>query len=101
VILRITGELDACSASRLEEQILAGAAPQSGRLILDLGDLEFIDSSGIRLLIQVLAWKSSETQALLVYPRAVTARRALGIVGIERIIRTVDTLQDALGGAEL
>jgi anti-anti-sigma factor len=45
-----TGELDLATAPSLEEA-LARAFERGGRVVLDLRELEFIDSSGLRTLL--------------------------------------------------
>jgi anti-anti-sigma factor len=95
-LLRITGELDAYSADLIEQQVRQTLAPGFDRLVLDLSDLEFIDSTGIRLLIHVITQKQHPSEIVVLSPQAITARRALEIVGFTRIIRTVATLEEAL-----
>lgn len=48
LVLVVAGELDPATAPRLEAA-LAGAAPP--RVVVDLGGVTFIDSSGLRVLI--------------------------------------------------
>jgi anti-anti-sigma factor len=49
--IRLTGELDISTADALEERIreLEGAGPQT--IVLDLTDLTFMDSTGLRLIV--------------------------------------------------
>src|SRR5205814_1061351 len=49
LLVACSGELDLTTAPELEE-LLSSSAPY-GELEIDLGDLEFIDSSGLRLLL--------------------------------------------------
>jgi anti-sigma B factor antagonist len=73
--LVLVGELDAATAPGLAEAIarhrVVGAA-----LILDLSGLAFIDSSGIRCLIQ--AWRSSAQRFVLRNPTE-PVRRVLDV----------------------
>jgi len=96
-LIRITGELDACSAKQIEEQVQQSLAPGYRQVILDLRDLLFIDSTGIRLLVQVVTQKQDPTGIVVVCPRALVARRAIDLVGLTRILRTVESIEDALG----
>jgi anti-anti-sigma factor len=50
VRMRLSGELDLSDVESVREAI--GEALQGGRLVLDLADLTFIDSSGIALLLR-------------------------------------------------
>jgi anti-sigma B factor antagonist len=47
----VVGELDMATAPQLEEQVRTVLVPPVRQLIIDLGKLRFIDSSGLRLLI--------------------------------------------------
>ena len=49
--LIVRGELDLASAGALEQA--AVESPFTGRLVIDLRDVTFIDSSGIRALVRV------------------------------------------------
>ena len=53
----VQGELDMTSSPRLREA-LAEESTKSGTLVLDMGGLDFIDSSGIGVL--VAAWQESQ-----------------------------------------
>jgi anti-sigma B factor antagonist/stage II sporulation protein AA (anti-sigma F factor antagonist) len=51
--LRPTGELDIATAPRLERALAERVAPGE-RLVLDLGDLQFIDSTGLRVIVRAV-----------------------------------------------
>ena len=50
-IIELIGELDLDGAPRLEEELLRVEASDASSIVVDLGGLEFIDSTGIRLLV--------------------------------------------------
>ena len=50
-VLELHGELDLDGAPRLEEELLRAESGDAAVIIIDLGGLEFIDSTGIRLLL--------------------------------------------------
>jgi anti-anti-sigma factor len=50
LILRICGELDMGSSETVQRAVLA-AIPSAYKVVLDLGDLEFCDSSGLAMFI--------------------------------------------------
>ena len=50
-IVRLAGELDVATAPELERVLLRRRAPRQ-RVVLDLGDLRFMDSTGLRILLQ-------------------------------------------------
>jgi anti-sigma B factor antagonist len=80
---RISGELDMDSAPRLEEA-LAPVIATSEHLVLDLGDLTFIDSSGLHTLVKLAArMNGSAPLTLGNVPPGV--QRILDIVGLESL----------------
>lgn len=89
----IRGELDACSAPQVEEEILSTLAP-SPVTIIDLQEVEFIDSTGIRLLVRVASRRSGSDEIYVINPRSRGVRRALDIVGLDRVVRTLETMDD-------
>jgi anti-anti-sigma factor len=52
-VLSVTGELDMNSVSVLAEQLTDGANGGFNKLTLDLRELAFMDSSGLRFLIEL------------------------------------------------
>jgi anti-sigma B factor antagonist len=50
-VVELLGELDIAGAPRLEAELLRVEATDATSIICDLGGLEFIDSTGIRLLV--------------------------------------------------
>jgi anti-anti-sigma factor len=88
--------LDACSAQHIEERVQETLRPAFDQVIIDLRDLDFIDSTGIRLLVQVVTQRQDPRNLVVVTPRAVTARRALEIVGLTRVLRTVESVEEVL-----
>jgi anti-sigma B factor antagonist len=53
LIAKISGELDIVSVTSLEDQIADFLGRPAARVDLDLSDLEFMDSSGIALLLRI------------------------------------------------
>lgn len=51
-VVSATGELDLGTLSRLEDALVAAEEEPSAAVVLDLTNLSFIDSSGLRVLIQ-------------------------------------------------
>jgi anti-anti-sigma factor len=50
-VIALVGELDLDGAPRLEEELLRVEATDATTIVVDLGQLEFIDSTGLRLLL--------------------------------------------------
>jgi stage II sporulation protein AA (anti-sigma F factor antagonist) len=87
--LKIAGELDVASVGLVEERMQKLVDELEGplQLTLDLGALEFMDSSGLRLLLR---WSVTATEggggfAISAVTRDV--RRAIEIAGIDESLR--------------
>jgi anti-anti-sigma factor len=50
-VIALLGELDIAGAPRLEEELLRVESTDAASIVVDLHELEFIDSTGIRLLV--------------------------------------------------
>ncbi len=50
-VIELIGELDLDGAPRLEEELRSAEASDATSIVVDLGQLEFIDSTGLRLLV--------------------------------------------------
>ncbi|MEJ7798163.1 MAG: STAS domain-containing protein [Solirubrobacteraceae bacterium] len=50
-VVELLGELDIAGAPRLEEELLGVESTNAASIVVDLRGLEFIDSTGIRLLL--------------------------------------------------
>jgi anti-sigma B factor antagonist len=85
VIAHVTGELDIAGAPHAGERI-AEAVPTSARgLVVDMSELDFIDSSGVAMLFGLVRRLSSRRQELrVVAPKGKPVARVLEIVEFER-----------------
>lgn len=86
------GELDLASAPHLEDRVLAELRGGGLPIVLDLRELTFMDSTGVRAIVsahQVAA--ETGAQLVLVRPRADSAaRRVIEISGIDDALGLVD-----------
>jgi anti-anti-sigma factor len=81
-VLALSGELDLSSAPEVA-QAITEARPESGRrLLLDLGRLSFMDSTGVSVLVR--AKQDADASGWLIAVRGATGqvRRLLELVGL-------------------
>jgi anti-sigma B factor antagonist len=64
-VIALTGELDLDGADRVIAELRRGEATDAGRIVLDLSSLRFIDSTGIRLIIEADARSRADGKRLL------------------------------------
>lgn len=85
VVARLTGELDISGAESTGKRI-AEAVPSSARgVVVDMSELEFIDSSGISMLFALARRVGSRRQELrVVAPAGKPVARVLDIVEFDK-----------------
>ena len=59
-VIALAGELDLDGAHRVSQELQRAEAAKVRRIVLDLSDLEFIDSNGIRLIVEADARSRTE-----------------------------------------
>jgi anti-sigma B factor antagonist len=78
----LAGTLDLATAPRAREALRAAAVP-GGELVIDMSRLEFLDSTGLSILVEVLRALGKEGRLILRGPQGIVARilRVSGITG--------------------
>ena len=91
--MALAGELDIADVPRLEQVLDAAVAESEGAFLVDLTTLEFLDSSGIRLLLRAraLLGRADRTFALICPHGPV--RRAIELTGVSDLF-TIDPTRD-------
>ena len=79
--LVLVGELDLESADKLTHGVSELPLPEITEIVLDLRQVEFIDSSGLRALLAVRNEAMGNGHALTLVPPRLTARRVFEITG--------------------
>jgi anti-anti-sigma factor len=81
--LRLSGEIDMASAPALEEALLVALA--DGRPVtIDMRDVTFIDSSGLKVIVATAA-ESTGHEPLTVKDPSPAVRRVLELFGMEQL----------------
>jgi anti-sigma B factor antagonist len=81
-VLVVRGELDAYSAPTLDAAVEKALGQGAVRLVLDLGEVGFIDSSGLRSMIRARKQVGDEPEALRIRNPQPTTVRLLDITGL-------------------
>ena len=98
VVVRLAGELDLYNAHSLREALLecCGEAPE--RLVVDLSEVKFIDSTALGVLIEARTRLPNRRGFLLASPGLET-KRALEVSGLDRHFVVHDTVDAALSAS--
>lgn len=95
VVVRLGGELDLYNADAIRGTLVELAKEAPPRLVLDLAEVEFIDSTALGALIETRAALPDKRGLLLAAP-ALETRRALHVSGLDRHLPVHDTVDEAL-----
>ncbi len=88
--LRLEGELDLASAPRMEDTLAALEAGRPPRLVVDLRRLAFIDSTGLRLLIQADARARERGGDLVLRPGDASIQKVFEMTGALDVLHFED-----------
>jgi len=92
----LAGEIDLANAADLERQIVDAVPNHVSGLVLELGEVEYLDSSGIRLMLSLagrLRWRGQDLA--LAAPVDARCRRVLTMAGVERSVPFAPTAAEA------
>jgi anti-anti-sigma factor len=97
VVARITGEVDLSNAHEIRSALTAAIPSDSLALVLELTDVEHLDSAGIQLLYRLREDLRARGQSLrLVIPRGSAAHDALRLAGVSRYIQLAESVDAAI-----
>ena len=95
VVVRLGGELDLSNAAAVRRALLDAVNGASGRVVVDLAEVEFMDSTALSALVEARARLRERERFLLAAP-GLEARRALQVSGLDRHFRVHETVEEAL-----
>ena len=95
VVVRLAGELDLYNAPTVREALGDVVAEGPERLVVDLGAVEFVDSTALGVLVEARGKLANREAFLLAAPRA-EPRRALEVAGLDSYFSVHETVEDAL-----
>jgi anti-sigma B factor antagonist len=95
IVVRLVGELDLYNAPDVRESLLQLCAEQPGRLVVDLAQVDFIDSTALGVLIEARSRLKNRQSFLLAAPGRET-HRALTISGLDRHLAVHESVDAAL-----
>jgi len=96
VVIHLGGELDLYNAAQVRSALVDASAQAPERIVVDLGEVEFIDSTALGVLIETRA-KLNNRDGLLLAAPGLETRRALQVSGLDKLFIVLDTVPEALG----
>ena len=97
VLARLTGELDLSNTAIIGSALVENVPNSALALILDLTDVEYLDSAGIHLIYELREKLRARGQLLqLVIPASSPANDALRLAGVTGQVPSAETVEAAL-----
>ena len=94
VVVRLAGELDLYNAGAVRDALLEAAAREPERLVVDLSEVDFVDSTALGVLVEARAKLANHRGFLLASPGLET-RRALEVSGLDHHFGIHETVEAA------
>ena len=94
-VIRLGGELDLYNADAVREALFTACDGGPERVVVDLSEVEFMDSTALGVLIEART-KLPNRKAFLLASAGLETRRALHISGLDRHFSVHDSVDDAL-----
>jgi len=95
-LISVSGELDLYTAQRLQARIDEAGAVGADTVIVDLSEVSFIDSTALAVLVQETMRLEGRGSSLVLVTNDPRTKRVVEVTGLNRVLRTYPTLQDAL-----
>jgi anti-anti-sigma factor len=90
-VVTLTGELDMASAETLQQALDQESLSAEPMVVLDLEQLQFIDSTGLRIILRALERCRAHGQDFAITRGSAQVRRLLSITGVAAHLPTISS----------
>ena len=97
-VAHLTGRLDLLTSDNVRERLAATLQNGHPRLVVDLHDVAFIDSSGLSCLVSSLKTARQSGGDLRLARAPEQARVVLRLTTLDRVLKPYDSVEEALEG---
>jgi anti-sigma B factor antagonist len=95
-VIAISGELDLASSPALQEELDRVATLDSQMLIIDLRELDFMDSTGLSVLVRAHQRAEEQGRQLAMVKGSQQVQRLLSLTGVAERLTLVDRPEELL-----
>jgi anti-sigma B factor antagonist len=97
VVLALHGELDLLGVPLLEEELEKVEADAPAIVVLDLQDLQFVDSAGLRVILAAHKRSREQGKELALTPGSEQVQRLFAIAGVSEHLCIIGSPDELLG----
>ena len=98
-VIALSGELDLAAAGLLEQELARPEADAAQAVVIDLRDVEFMDSSGLRVLAVAGRRAQERGRRFALVPGAAQVMRVFDITRMRERLEFVDDPDSVIGGS--
>jgi anti-sigma B factor antagonist len=95
-VARVSGDLDLTTAPRLRERLVQVVVGGQPRVVLDLQDVDFVDSTGLGVIVGLLKRTRSQGGDLRLVSTRSGLRRILALTSLDHALPLAATVEEAL-----
>lgn len=88
--IRLSGELDLATADDVQRELERVEATEADSIVIDLSELTFMDSTGVRLLVTAHARARADSNRLTLLRGGRAVQRILQLSGVEALLPFAD-----------
>ncbi len=96
VRVKLHGEIDLSVSPQIRQQLLALLKDKPGRLVVDLSDVQYMDSSGVATLVEALQKQRRNKGKMVLYGLQPKVRGIFEVSRLDMVFEIVDDLDEAL-----
>lgn len=97
-VIAVSGELDLASSPALQEELERVSASDARMLIIDLRELDFMDSTGLSVLVKAHRAAEEGARRLYLIKGPPQVQRLLSLTGVGERLTVLDSLDDLRDG---
>lgn len=98
VIIAVSGELDLATSPSFEAELDRASSSGVGLLVIDLRELEFMDSTGLSVIVKAHQRLHQAGRALCLIRGPQQVQRLLDLTGVAERLPLANTPEEILGG---
>jgi len=96
----ISGVIDVYSVSDFKNALIKSIATHHTRIVIDFSELDFIDSTGLGVLVSAIKRERAVRGRLVLVIKSDNIKRIFEITSLDRIISIYETIEDAFEDLE-
>ncbi|MBN1681860.1 MAG: STAS domain-containing protein [Anaerolineae bacterium] len=97
-IFVLDGRIDSIGAAELDDALQAAVSEGKHKMILDMADVKYMNSAGLRTLADVLTHNRQNDGDLRLVALSSKVERVFKIIGFDKFFDTYETVEAALTG---